>query len=73
MRLLHEFCLSRQSCSNMDGLFNANVEALANSEIGSEKCFNSITMAESEKVLYCGTCTYVLGNPIWYSGTGVCN
>ena len=67
------FVYVKNENNSMDELFNANVEALTRSEeSGTGTCYNSITTSEGQKVLYCGTCTYLPGKPDTFSGTGEC-
>ena len=63
---------SASSKSNVSELLNANVEALARGESGGETCYNTITIQEGVRTLYCGTCSYVDGAPSWVSGTSKC-
>jgi hypothetical protein len=39
----------------------ANVEALAQESGGQNDCWDTITTAVAQQVLYCGTCTYIAG------------
>lgn len=78
--------------SDEERLLEANVRALAQNvtipvvgDIGTGKCYNSITICytededgnrvidKSRTVLYCGTCKYVYGKPTLLSGKGNCN
>lgn len=56
-----------------NALFYENVDALMASESGSGECWNTITTAKAQRVLYCGTCTWILGRPTTFSGEGMCN
>ena len=59
--------------ANLSDLALANVEALADGESGDgEDCYNTITTKRASKVLYCGTCSWVDGTNILFSGTDKC-
>ena len=61
------------SSKTQDAFLKANVEALAELESGqSYVCYKKIKDAESSKVIYCGTCTYIKGTYTWLSGTDNC-
>lgn len=66
------FTVVKSERSSLGELFNANVEALTRDESGTGTCYNTITTASGQKVLYCETCTYISGKPSWISGTGTC-
>lgn len=64
---------SMQSDANLSDLALSNVEALADGESGDgEDCYNTITTKRASKVLYCGTCSWVDGTNILFSGTDKC-
>ena len=64
---------SMKSDANLSDLALANVEALADGESGDgEDCYNTITTKRASKVLYCGTCSWVDGTSILFSGTDKC-
>ena len=52
--------------------FNENLEALTETESGTETCFKNIHTAEGRQVLYCGSCTWQPGAPDFFSGKGKC-
>lgn len=72
--------------SSESKLLKANVKALAQITVpkvgdrGLGKCYNTVTIDylpdgnvdKSQIVLFCGSCTYVLGKPAFLSGTGNC-
>lgn len=55
------FVYVKNESSSMDGLFNANVEALADSESGGKYCFSELIADSADQVVYCGTCDYAPG------------
>lgn len=64
------FVYAKSESGSMDRLFNANVEALADTETGGYQFYyNTITYAPAHTVVYCGTCSSVLGKASLMSGT----
>lgn len=62
---------------NKPTLLEQNIEALgANGPGGGSEgkrgCYNSITIKEGVQTFYCGTCTFIKGEPTFFSGTGTC-
>lgn len=57
---------------NINAVLIENIEALAEGENEGKLCYNTITTAESQYVLYCGTCTVIDGKPAFLTGTGYC-
>jgi hypothetical protein len=61
--------------SQSDGLsdvYLANVEALAQESGSTKDCWNNISAAVAQQVLYCGTCTYIPGTPGVFAGLKKC-
>lgn len=53
----------------------ANIEALASNEgggDGSTDCYDTITTATAQSVVYCGTCTSIPGKPSTYASLKKC-
>ena len=55
-----------------DEFFNENLEALMDDETGSNTCYKDIHDKDAVRVFYCGTCSYVQGQPDWLSSKGRC-
>jgi hypothetical protein len=41
-------------------------------EAGGNECYNTITTDPLHQVMYCGTCSMIPGNNVWYSSKGSC-
>lgn len=57
---------------NRHSILNSNVNALAGEIMKSSKCYNSITAAEGQWVLYCSGCVIIPGNPAAFSSSSTC-
>ena len=64
---------SVMALTNLDALFFENVNALTDAEITGEVCYDTVTIAEAQRVLYCGNCAWVDGKPSRYSSKRNCN
>jgi len=50
-----------------DGIFDENVEALAESESDGKGCYETIIYYPRRQVFYCGTCSFIDGDDPWYA------
>ena len=66
------FVYANNGKNSMGELFNANVEALSAGEEAPFNCYNTITNSWQQMVFYCGTCSFIQGKPVIFSGKGRC-
>ena len=64
---------SVMALTNQNALFFENVNALTDAETTGKVCYDTVTMAEAHRVLYCGNCAWVDGKPSTYSSKKNCN
>ncbi len=64
---------SVMSLTDVEALFVENVNALMAAEVtGKGVCYDTVTVAEGQKVLYCGDCKWTNGKPSSFASKGTC-
>lgn len=63
---------SVMSLTDTDALFAENASALMAAEVTGEVCYDTITVADGQMVLYCGDCKWIKGKPSTYASKKTC-